>query len=156
MMLGRIEGKRIRGRQRWDGWMASPVQWTWTWVNSRRWWATGRPGVLQSMGLRRIRHDLETEQQYIKKSIIHLFGLSTLILWPLVCIQFLAKAHGKFRSKIMNSHQGLVAHIGQPAFPPVFPKHAYTRTHIVSLPSPHPKLTGKKEKHYLTPFSNTK
>ena len=34
----------------WDGWMASPIQWTWIWVSSRRWWRTGRPGVLQSMG----------------------------------------------------------------------------------------------------------
>ena len=25
----------------WDGWMASPTQWTWVWVNSRRWWWTG-------------------------------------------------------------------------------------------------------------------
>ena len=33
----------------WDGWMASPAQWTWVWVNSRSWWWTGRPGVLQSM-----------------------------------------------------------------------------------------------------------
>ena len=30
----------------WDGWMASPTQWTWVWVNSRSWWWTGRPGVL--------------------------------------------------------------------------------------------------------------
>ena len=29
----------------WDGWMASPTQWTWVWVNSRNWWGTGRPGV---------------------------------------------------------------------------------------------------------------
>ena len=35
----------------WDGWMASLTQWTWVWVNSRSWWWTGRPGVLQSMGL---------------------------------------------------------------------------------------------------------
>ena len=34
----------------WDGWMASPTQWTWVWVNSWSWWWTGRPGVLQSMG----------------------------------------------------------------------------------------------------------
>ena len=40
----------------WDGWMASPTQRTWVWVNSRSWWWTGRPGVLQSMGLRRVRH----------------------------------------------------------------------------------------------------
>ena len=35
----------------WDSWMVSPTQWTWVWVNSRNWWWTGRPDVLQSMGL---------------------------------------------------------------------------------------------------------
>ena len=34
----------------WDGWMASPTQWTGVWVNSGSWWWTGRPGVLQYMG----------------------------------------------------------------------------------------------------------
>ena len=34
----------------WDGWMASPTQWTWVWVNSGSWWWIGRPGMLQSMG----------------------------------------------------------------------------------------------------------
>ena len=33
----------------WDGWMASPTRWMWVWVNSRSWWWTGRPGVLQFM-----------------------------------------------------------------------------------------------------------
>ena len=45
----------------WDGWMGSPTQWTWIWVNSGSWWWTGRPRVLQSMGLRRVRHDWVTE-----------------------------------------------------------------------------------------------
>ena len=45
----------------WDGWMASPTQWTWVWVNSKSWWWTGRPGVLQSMGLQKVRHDWTTE-----------------------------------------------------------------------------------------------
>ena len=36
----------------WAGWMASPIQWTWVWVSSWSWWWTGRPGVLQSMGLK--------------------------------------------------------------------------------------------------------
>ena len=40
----------------WDGWMASPTRWTWVWVNSGRWWWTGRPGVLRFMGLQRVRH----------------------------------------------------------------------------------------------------
>ena len=34
----------------WDGWMASPTQWTWVWASSRSWWLTGKPGMLQSMG----------------------------------------------------------------------------------------------------------
>ena len=45
----------------WDGWMASPTQWTWVWVDYGSWWWTGRPGVLQSMGLERVRHDWATE-----------------------------------------------------------------------------------------------
>ena len=45
----------------WDGWMASPTQWTWVWVNSGSWWWTGRPGVLQSMGSPRVRQDWATE-----------------------------------------------------------------------------------------------
>ena len=35
----------------WDGCMASPTRWTWVWASSRSWWWTGKPGVLQSMGL---------------------------------------------------------------------------------------------------------
>ena len=38
----------------WDGWMASLTQWTWVWVSSGSWWWTGRPGVLQSIGLQRV------------------------------------------------------------------------------------------------------
>ena len=41
----------------WDGWMASLTRWTWVWVDSGSWWWTGRPGVLQFMGSRRVRHD---------------------------------------------------------------------------------------------------
>ena len=44
-----------------DGWMASPTQWTWVWASSGRWWRTGKPGVLQSIGLQRVRHNLVTE-----------------------------------------------------------------------------------------------
>ena len=48
----------VRG---WDGWMASPTQWTWVWVYSRSWWWTGRPGMLQSMESQRVGHDWATE-----------------------------------------------------------------------------------------------
>ena len=45
----------------WDGGMASPTQWTWVWVSSGSWWWRRRPGMLQSMGLPRVRHDWVTE-----------------------------------------------------------------------------------------------
>ena len=45
----------------WDGWMASPTQWKWVWVNSSSWWWTGRSGVLWFMGLQRVGHDWATE-----------------------------------------------------------------------------------------------
>ena len=47
-----------------DGWMASLTQWTWVRANSGKWWRTGKPGVLQSMGLQRVRHNWVTEQQH--------------------------------------------------------------------------------------------
>ena len=37
LVLGKIEGRRRRERQRLSGWMASPTQWTWVWVDSRNW-----------------------------------------------------------------------------------------------------------------------
>ena len=45
----------------WDGWIASPTQWTWVWVNSRSWWWTGRSGVLWFMGSQGVGHDWVTE-----------------------------------------------------------------------------------------------
>ena len=46
LMLGKIKGRRRRGWQEWDGWMATSTQWTWVWANSGRWWRTGKPGML--------------------------------------------------------------------------------------------------------------
>ena len=45
LMLGKIEGGRRRGWQRWDGWRASSIQWMWVCANSGSWWWTGRLGV---------------------------------------------------------------------------------------------------------------
>ena len=45
----------------WDGWMASPTQWTWVWVNSMSWWWIGKPGMLWSIGSQRVRHNWATE-----------------------------------------------------------------------------------------------
>ena len=73
----RLKGGGEGNDRGWDGWMASPTQWTWVWVNSRSWWWTGRPGMLQSMGSQRVRHDWATELNWkkcllkTKKSILH-------------------------------------------------------------------------------------
>ena len=61
LMLGGIGAGREGDDRGWDGWVASPTRWTWVWVNSRNWWWTGRPGVLQFMGSQRIGHDWATE-----------------------------------------------------------------------------------------------
>ena len=63
LILGKIEGGKRRGQWR-IRWLDSiPTQWTWMWANSGRWWRIGKPGVLQSMGSQRVRHDLATEQK---------------------------------------------------------------------------------------------
>ena len=54
----------------WDGWMASMTRWTWVWVNSRSWWWTGRPGMLQFMGSQRVRHDCVTELNWTELNTI--------------------------------------------------------------------------------------
>ena len=50
----------------WDGWMASPTQWTGVWVNSGSWWWTGRPGVLQRS--QKVGHDWATELNWTEVS----------------------------------------------------------------------------------------
>ena len=60
-MLGKTEGWRRRGDRGWDGWMALLARRTWVWASSRSWWWTGKPGMLQSLGSQRVRHDWVTE-----------------------------------------------------------------------------------------------
>ena len=61
LMLGKTEGTGEGDDRGWDGWMASPTQWTWVWASSGSWWWTGKPGVLQSMGSQRAGHYWATE-----------------------------------------------------------------------------------------------
>ena len=50
-----------KGMTGWVGWMASVTQWTWVRVDSGSWWWTGRPGVLQCMGSKRVGHNWAAE-----------------------------------------------------------------------------------------------
>ena len=82
LMLGKIEGRRRRGQQGWDGWTASLTQWTWVWLNSGSWWWTGKLGMLQSMGSQRVAKGYWTElsntskYMYIKFIILGNFDSS--------------------------------------------------------------------------------
>ena len=62
LMLGKTESREEGDDRGQDGWITSPIQWTWVWVNSGSWWRTGKPGVLQSMGSQRVGHDWATQQ----------------------------------------------------------------------------------------------
>ena len=65
LMLGKLKAGGEGDDRGWDGWMASPTQWKWVWISSGcRWW-TGRPGVLWSMGSRRVGHDWATELNWM-------------------------------------------------------------------------------------------
>ena len=68
LMLENIEGGRRRDNSGWDDWMTSLMWWRWVWVGSRSWWWTGKPGVLQSMGLQRAGHNWATELNWLNWS----------------------------------------------------------------------------------------
>ena len=85
LMLGKIEGRRRRGcqRMRWLDGITDAMDMN---LNLQQWWGTGRPGVLQSMGLQRLGHNWTTtisnhETVYVKL----LYGS---ILWYLQFSQF--------------------------------------------------------------------
>ena len=65
----------------WVGWMASPTQWTWVWVNSGSWWWTGRPGVLRSLGSQRVRHDWVTELNWMHAQALSRISLRNEMKW---------------------------------------------------------------------------
>ena len=68
--VGKDWRQEEKGKDRgWDGWMASPTQRTWVWVNSRSWWWTGGPGVLQSKKSKRVGHDWVTELNWTILSV---------------------------------------------------------------------------------------
>ena len=59
LMLGKIEGGGEGDNRGWDGWMASPTQWTWVWGNFKSWWWTGRLACCSPWG----RKESDTTEQ---------------------------------------------------------------------------------------------
>ena len=56
--------------------MASPDQWAWVWAS------TGKPDVLQSIGLQRVWHDWATELNWKKWSESEICSVMSDSLWP--------------------------------------------------------------------------
>ena len=54
LMVGKL---KVGGEGDDRGLDGTSTQWTWVWINSRSWWWTGRPGMLQSMGSQRVGQD---------------------------------------------------------------------------------------------------
>ena len=59
--------------------MASPTWWTWVWASSRSWWWTAKPGMLQSIGLQRVRHDWETELNWLR--CVYVYVHTHICIW---------------------------------------------------------------------------
>ena len=78
LMLGKIKAEGEEGNRGYDGWMASWIQWTWTWANSKRWWRTGKPGLLQC-----VRQDLVTEQQFCCLTDVYRITRRRKMLWDI-------------------------------------------------------------------------
>ena len=84
LMLGGIGAGGEGDDRGWDGWMASPTQWMWVWVNSGRWWWTGRPGVLRFMGSQRVGHDWATEVNWTEH-VFHWLFFYVMIMHSSLC-----------------------------------------------------------------------
>ena len=94
----------------WDGWMASLTQRTWVWVNSRSWWWTGRPGLLQSMGSQRAGHDWVTELNLNSSSMVHAL-CQQLYVWRSVC-SFVSSHEEKMEFAPWHDGQHLSVYVG--------------------------------------------
>ena len=70
LILGKIDSRRRRRWQRMWWSLASLTQWTWVWVSSGSWWWTGRPGMLQSMGLQRVEHDWVIDRNWTELMLV--------------------------------------------------------------------------------------
>ena len=64
----KADGEEDDGK--WDGWMESPIWWMWVCAGSGSWWWTGRPDMLQSVGLQRVWHTWATELNWIMSQFL--------------------------------------------------------------------------------------
>ena len=96
LMLGKIEGRRRRGRQRmrWLDGITDSVDMSLS--KSRRWWRTRKPGVLQSTGLQRVRQNFSQSVQSLSR--VRLFATP----WTAACQASLSIIKSQSLPKLMS------------------------------------------------------
>ena len=99
LMIGKLKAGGEGDDRRWDGWMASPTQWTWVQASSGSWWWTGKPGELQSTGSKRAGHNWATELNLVVQHFVKKF----ILLWQ---FEILTLSYSKF-PYILGSISGL-------------------------------------------------
>ena len=102
----RLKSRGEGDNRGWVVWMASPAGWTWVWASYRCCWWTGKPGMLQTVGLQRVGHNWATELKlcldfptikYLKPKFIFLVNLSQIYLF--LCLKStVAACFGHFLS----------------------------------------------------------
>ena len=78
LMLGKTESRKRRGWQRTRWFDGNTDSMDMSLSKSGRWWRTGKPSMLQSMGLHRVRHDWATEQHCFFYFILEYIWLTML------------------------------------------------------------------------------
>ena len=116
LMLGKIEGRRRRGWQRMI-WLDNITELRYISLsNSRSWWWTGRPGVLQPMGSQRVGHDWTTELNWTEALLsVGFFGQEwwTGLPFPL---------QGVFPTQRLNLHLLCLLHWQMSSLPTELPE----------------------------------
>ena len=90
----------------WDGWMAPLTWWMWVWVNSGSWWWTGRPGMLQFMGLQSVGHEWATELNWTCPETMRVFEVELYGgVWKSVKLQVKRPIRIKWQNSVMENNQ---------------------------------------------------
>ena len=95
LMLGKIEGGEEGDDRGWDVWMASLTRWIWVWVSRLQELVIEKPGVLQCMGLQRVRYNWVTELNWTElrhTDLIALLGILQPLYWPRSCTPVVTSA----------------------------------------------------------------
>ena len=103
----RLKAGREGDNRDWDCWLASPTWRTWIWASSGSWWWTGKPGMLQSMGLQRVGHDWTIDLNWKPSDILD----SQLKMSEMYLLFFLSCRLSKFLVSLENYPEGERIHL---------------------------------------------